>query len=292
MQKLRKLRSPCLKRTVIGLGLVAAFGAGYRFNEAKWQQLTRRQIKENPQNLTQKPFRMDEYTPEGVKTADLAAIDALPFKNPDSAKFAAYRLDSLTADTVRAAGERWLAQRQNKAKLPGFRQIECRKNELAAGQDTVYSEAFLKTNREYYGWLCLEIYKCSRYGENGDLWRKSDDELRREVLFKSSLIKTKMGVLKKMQRRSAYPTKEFEKDFRRLRMAESLRQARLLREETNRAAAYLMTAREGERRAAFEKHKDSLRTALYAGVEARRRAAADSMMYPFKHMKPGFGRQD
>ena len=87
-------------------------------------------------------------------------------------------------------------------------------------------------------------------------------------------------------------TKEFEKDFRRLRMAESLRQARLLREETNRAAAYLMTAREGERRAAFEKHKDSLRTALYAGVEARRRAAADSMMYPFKHMKPGFGRQD
>ena len=226
-----------MKRAVIGLGLVAAFGAGYRFNEAKWQQLTRRQIKENPQNLTQKPFRMDEYTPEGVKTADLAAIDALPFKNPDSAKFAAYRLDSLTADTVRAAGERWLAQRQNKAKLPGFRQIECRKNELAAGQDTVYSEAFLKTNREYYGWLCLEIYKCSRYGENGDLWRKSDDELRREVLFKSSLIKTK-------------------------------------------------------RRAAFEKHKDSLRTALYAGVEARRRAAADSMMYPFKYMKPGFGRQD
>ncbi|MEI3545274.1 MAG: hypothetical protein V8R23_03270 [Alphaproteobacteria bacterium] len=67
MQKLRKLRSPCLKRAVIGLGLVAAFGAGYRFNEAKWQQLTRRQIKENPQNLTQKPFRMDEYTPEGVK---------------------------------------------------------------------------------------------------------------------------------------------------------------------------------------------------------------------------------
>lgn len=41
-------------------------------HEAKWQQLTRRQIKENPQNLTQKPFRMDEYTPEGVKTADLA----------------------------------------------------------------------------------------------------------------------------------------------------------------------------------------------------------------------------
>ena len=86
MQKLHKLRSPCLKRAVIGLGLVAAFGAGYRFNEAKWQQLTRRQIKENPQNLTQKPFRMDEYTPEGVKTADLAAIDALPFKNPELGK--------------------------------------------------------------------------------------------------------------------------------------------------------------------------------------------------------------
>ena len=27
-------------------------------------------------------------------------------------------------------------------------------------------------------------------------------------------------------------------------------------------------------------------------AQARRRAAADSMMYPFKHMKPGFGRQD
>lgn len=58
-----------------------------------------------------------------------------------------------------------------------------------------------------------------------------------------------------MQRRSAYPTKEFEKDFRRLRMAESLRQARLLREETNRAAAYLMTAREGELRAALKSTK-------------------------------------
>ena len=53
-----------------------------------------------------------------------------------------------------------------------------------------------------------------------------------------------------------------------------------------------MTAREGELRAAFEKHKDSLRTALYAGVEARRRAAADSVMHPFKYMKPGFVRQD
>ena len=115
MQKLRKLRSPCLKRAVIGLGLVAAFGAGYRFNEAKWQQLTRRQIKENPQNLTQKPFRMDEYTPEGVKTADLAAIDVLPFKNPDSAKFAAYRLDRDRKSTRLNSSHRCLSRMPSSA---------------------------------------------------------------------------------------------------------------------------------------------------------------------------------
>lgn len=180
----------------------------------------------------------------------------------------------------------------NKGKLPGFPQIERCKNELAAAQDMVYSEAFLKTNREYYDLLCLEIYKCCRYGENGDLWHKNDNELRREVLFNSSLIKTKMGVLMKMQRPSAYPAKEFEKDFRRMRMAESLRQAQQLREETNLASAYLMTTREGELRAAFEVRKDSLRAALYAGAENRRRAVADSIMHLFKYMRPGFGRQD
>lgn len=174
----------------------------------------------------------------------------------------------------------------NKGKLPGFPQIERCKNELAAAQDMVYSEAFLKTNREYYDLLCLEIYKCCRYGENGDLWHKNDNELRREVLFNSSLIKTKMGVLMKMQRPSAYPAKEFEKDFRRMRMAESLRQAQQLREETNLASAYLMTTREGELRAAFEVRKDSLRAALYAGAENRRRAVADSIMHLFKYMRP------
>lgn len=74
---------------------------------------------------------------------------------------------------------------------------------------------------------------------------KSDDELRREVNFGQSLMKVKMGVLKKMQRRSAYPLKEFERDFRRTRMAQSLLQERWMRRENNNAVACLATASEG-----------------------------------------------
>ena len=48
MQKLHRIKSPALKRAVIGLGLVAAFGAGYQVNEAKWQRLQRLQPKEAP----------------------------------------------------------------------------------------------------------------------------------------------------------------------------------------------------------------------------------------------------
>ncbi len=38
MQKLSRIKSPALKRAVIGLGLITAFGAGYQLNEAKWQR--------------------------------------------------------------------------------------------------------------------------------------------------------------------------------------------------------------------------------------------------------------
>lgn len=41
MQKLSRIKSPALKRAVIGLGLITAFGAGYQLNEAKWQQLAK-----------------------------------------------------------------------------------------------------------------------------------------------------------------------------------------------------------------------------------------------------------
>lgn len=196
MQKLSRIKSPALKRAVIGLGLITAFGAGYQLNEAKWQQLAKEPEKK-VRELSPAAFRMDEYTPEGVKIADLAAIDALPFRNPDSAKFAALRLDSLTVDSLQS-----IARYRNKkgrlwADALSFGAIEKRKNKLVQELDTVYSEDFLKTGREYYKLVCLEIYKCGRYGENRDLWAKSDDELRREVNFGQSLMKVKMGVLKK-----------------------------------------------------------------------------------------------
>ena len=41
MQKLSRIKSPVLKRAVIGLGLITAFGAGYQLNEAKWRQLAK-----------------------------------------------------------------------------------------------------------------------------------------------------------------------------------------------------------------------------------------------------------
>ena len=117
-----------------------------------------------------------------------------------------------------------------------------------------------------------------------DLWAKSDDELRREVNFGQSLMKVKMGVLKKMQRRSAYPLKEFERDFRRTRMAQSLLQERRMRRENNNAVACLAAASEREQRAAFETRKDSLRRSLYEKAAAERRAGFDSLLRPFKYM--------
>ena len=70
MQKLHRIKSPALKRAVIGLGLVAAFGAGYQVNEAKWRRLQRSQAKENfsqenIQNLSQPSFNFAEFTQIG-----------------------------------------------------------------------------------------------------------------------------------------------------------------------------------------------------------------------------------
>ena len=45
--------------------------------------------------MPQVSFRIDEFTPDGVQIADFNAIDTMVFVNPDSAKFAAYRMDSL-----------------------------------------------------------------------------------------------------------------------------------------------------------------------------------------------------
>lgn len=283
MQKLSRIKSPALKRAVIGLGLITAFGAGYRLNEAKWQQLAKEPEKK-VRELSPAAFRMDEYTPEGVKIADLAAIDALPFRNPDSAKFAALRLDSLTVDSLQSIARYRNEKGRLLADALSFGAIEKRKNKLVQELDTVYSEDFLKTGKEYYKLVCLEIYKCGRYGENRDLWAKSDDELRREVNFGQSLMKVKMGVLKKMQRRSAYPLKEFERDFRRTRMAQSLLQERRMRRENNNAVACLAAASEREQRAAFETRKDSLRRSLYEKAAAERRAGLDSLLHPFKYM--------
>lgn len=283
MQKLNRIKSSALKRAVIGLGLITAFGAGYQLNEAKWRQLTKESEKK-VEELPSAGFRMDEYTPEGVKIADLATIDDLPFHNPDSAKFALLRQDSLTADLLQNVAELKNEKGRPLADVLSFGAIEKRKNKLVQELDTVYSEDFLKTGREYYKLVCLEVYKCSRYGENRDLWAKSDDELHREAVFRQSLLNAKMGVLKKMQRRSAYPLKEFERDFRRMRMAQSLLQERRMRRENNNAVACLAAASERKQRAAFETRKDSLRGALFEEVEAKRRAGFDSLLRPFKYM--------
>lgn len=283
MQKLSRIKSPVLKRAVIGLGLITAFGAGYQLNEAKWRQLA----KEPEKKVGELPpvgFRMDEYTPEGVKIADLATIDALPFRNPDSTKFAVFRLDSLTADSLQNVAGLKDEKGRPLADALSFGAIEKRKSRLVEELDTIYSEDFLKTGREYYKLVCLEVYKCCRYGENRDLWAKSDEELRREVNFGQSLMKVKMGVLKKMQRRSAYPLKEFERDFRRTRMAQSLLQERRMRRENNNAVACLAAASEREQRAAFETRKDSLRRSLYEKAAAERRAGFYSLLRPFKYM--------
>ena len=68
-------------------------------------------------------------------------------------------------------------------------------------------------------------------------------------------------------------------------MAQSLRQERMMRAENNKAVAYLIAASEQEQRAAFEKHKDSLRHALYKEVETKRQAKLDSLMHPFKYVQ-------
>lgn len=286
MKKLHRIKSPCLKRIVIGLGLIAAVEAGYQLNETKWQRLLQKQPPKTTQNLTQTAFRMDEYTPEGVKIADLNAIDNLPFTNPDSAKFSAYQIDSLTVDSLKAIGKRKDNNGHKLADILSFPEIERRKNQLAAQQDTVYSETYLKSSRQYYDLVCLEIYKCGRNGENADLWQKNDEELRREVMLGQHLIKVKMEVLKNMQRSTAYPVKEFERDFRRMRMAQSLHQEHLIRRENNKACAYLMAAREGEFLAAHQQKQAALRTALYDKAKAQGRASLDSLMQPFKYMVP------
>lgn len=79
--------------------------------------------------------------------------------------------------------------------------------------------------------------------------------------------------------------KEFERDFRRTRMAQSLLQERRMpAAKTNNAVACLAAASEREQRAAFETRKDSLRRSLYEKAAAERRAGFDSLLRPFKYM--------
>lgn len=281
MQKLHRIKSPALKRAVIGLGLVAAFGAGYQVNEAKWQRLQRLQPKEAPKKMPQASFRIDEFTPEGVRIADLNAIDTMVFVNPDSAKFAVYRMDSLREAVKRCRSKKDKKGRKL-ADVMSFPQIEKQKNKLLPRLNVdEYSEDYLQAAKAYYDLVCLEVYKASRLGENQELWDKNDAELRTVAMVEKRLINVKLSVMRSVGRRSAYPQEEFEKDYRRMRLAASLRQARNIRQENNKAVDYLMVAREEELRAAFELKKDSLRQALYDEAEQKRQAEKERFLRPF-----------
>ena len=279
MQKLHHIKSPALKRAVIGLGLVAAFGAGYQVNEAKWRRLQRSQAKENfsqenIQNLSQPSFNFAEFTPEGVKLADLNAIDSMTFVNPDSAKFAAYRMDNLSK-AVQLSGSRKDDKGRRLADTMSFQAIEKQKNKLISRRNGgEYNEDYLQATKAYYDLVCLEVYKASRYGENQDLWQKK--------AVQKHFIGVKLSVMRGMKSRSAYSQEELEKDFRRMKMAEALPQARRLQRENNKAVAYLMSAREEELRNAFELKKDSLRQALYDDAEHKRQAERERLMRPFE----------
>ena len=121
----------------------------------------------------------------------------------------------------------------------------------------------------------------SRLGENQELWDKNDAELRTVAMVEKRLINVKLSVMRSVGRRSAYPQEEFEKDYRRMRLAASLRQARNIRQENNKAVDYLMVAREEELRTAFELKKDSLRQALYDEAEQKRQAEKERFLRPF-----------
>ncbi len=120
---------------------------------------------------------------------------------------------------------------------------------------TSIAKIICKRPKAYYDLVCLEVYKASRLGENQELWDKNDAELRTVAMVEKRLINVKLSVMRSVGRRSAYPQEEFEKDYRRMRLAASLRQARNIRQENNKAVDYLMVAREEELRTAFELKK-------------------------------------
>ncbi len=87
--------------------------------------------KKHPKKMPQVSFRIDEFTPEGVQIADLNAIDTMVFVNPDSAKFAAYRMDSLR-EAVKAAVLKKTKKGRKLADVMSFPQIEKQKNKFAS----------------------------------------------------------------------------------------------------------------------------------------------------------------
>ena len=291
IQKLYRAKSPDLKKIVIGLGLVSAFGAGYQLNEARWQALSAQ--KDKTQNMQKNAcsqtaktatFRVDEFTPEGVKIAELNAIDNLGLVNPDSAKFLAYKTDSLNPANVAKIAK----QKNNKGEVVAdelsFGEIEKMKNNLALAMgacDTLKGENFLKAKKQYYDLVCMEIYKCAKYGANPDLWHKDDQQLRLTVLKKVGLMNVRMNVLKKLKTKSAYPKEEFIRDFYRARMAESLRQERKVRKEINDSVNSLIIASNQVAKKALKSKKDSLKKALYIAAENKQKMQADSLIKSF-----------
>lgn len=174
-------RQTRLKRVAIIAGAAVLFGAGYRFSSARFErQLAAEKVK-TVQNLTQKvteayqkgwkdgreslDFNLTDYLPSGVRRADIEAIEAQAFVNPDSVKYAGWKMDSLTAAELKSADSLKDKKGVPLVKKWTIEHLQVEKHRLRQ-KKPANAEELLAENKAYRDLLRLEMRKCSRYGDN------------------------------------------------------------------------------------------------------------------------------
>lgn len=290
-----------LKRAALIAGAVVLFGAGYRFSSGRFERQLAAEKLRNAQNLTQKmteayqkgwkngreslDFNLTDYLPSGLRRADVEAIEAQPFINPDSVKYAGQKMDSLTAAELKSADSLKDKKGQPLIKKWTIEHLQVEKHRLRQKNPT-NAEELLAENKAYRDLLRLEMRKCSRYGENIGFLKLSSAELKKTVLLSTEKMKFKMGLMEKYKNPGHYPINQFLQDYHRIRMAGAVLEERRLRESHNKLVDTLIMARIPEHKAAFAALKKQQVKALEDSLSERRRLEVDSFIHPFKYQQP------
>lgn len=290
-----------LKRLALLAGAVVMFGAGYRFSALRGERVRAEEALKTAQNLTQKQaeayrqgwvdgqaardFDMLAVLPSGVLRSSVEAIDDQAFINPDSAKYVPLKMDTLTLADIKSADTLKDEKGRPLVKKWSVEQLQSEKHQLRR-KNPANEDDLLADNAAYRNLLRLEMYHCTRYGQNLDLLVQDKAALERDIFVRTKQMQLKMELMEKYKNPGHYPVNAFWADYHRIRLAGAVLEERTLRESHNQLIDTLIKLRLPQRQAEFAAQKKLRLQALEDSVAQFREVQRDSFLYPFKYKQP------